>query len=162
METMEARPGSVEALFASEFPRLVRGLSVAYDTESAADAVQEAFIAADRRWRTVSTYDDPAGWVRRVALNRLANGRRNRRRRREILEAVRPVVPDDLTAELVDLRAAVADLPEKMRLAVCLHHLSGLPVDDVAEALGVSPGTVKSNLHDARTKLRAALEDSNA
>lgn len=156
-----AREGraDVEALFAAEYPRLVRGLAVAFDAEAAADAVQEAFIAADRRWRTVSGYDDPAGWVRRVAVNRLRNGRRNRRRRTEILQTVRPVAPDDLTADLVDLRAAVAALPEKMRLAVCLHHLAGLPVDEVADALGVSPGTVKSNLHDGRTKLRAALEE---
>ncbi len=157
MEGMGA--DTIEALFAAEYARLVRGLAVAYDAESASDAVQEAFIAADRRWKTVSSYDDPAAWIRRVALNRLQNGRRNRRRRSEILQAVRPVPADDLTAELVDLRAAVAALPEKMRLAVCLHHLSGLPVADVADVLGVSRGTVKSNLHDARSKLRVALED---
>lgn len=157
MEGMGA--DTIEALFAAEYARLVRGLAVAYDAESASDAVQEAFIAADRRWKTVSSYDDPAAWIRRVALNRLQNGRRNRRRRSEILQAVRPVPADDLTAEFVDLRAAVAALPEKMRLAVCLHHLSGLPVADVADVLGVSRGTVKSSLHDARSKLRVALED---
>lgn len=151
----------VEVLFAAEFPRLVRGLAVAFDSEAAADAVQEAFIAADRRWRKISAYDDPVGWIRRVAVNRLRNGRRNRLRRAEILGTVRTLPVEDLTAELVDLRAAVAALPEKMRLAVCLHHLSGLPVDEVAAVLEVSPGTVKSNLHDARIKLRAALEESH-
>lgn len=151
----------VEVLFAAEYPRPVRGLAVAFDSEAAADAVQEAFIAADRRWRKISTYDDPVGWIRRVAVNRLRNGRRNRLRRAEILGTVRPVPSEDLTPELVDLRAAVAELPEKMRLAVCLHHLSGLPIDEVAAVLDVSPGTVKSNLHDARNKLRAALEESH-
>lgn len=162
MEGVRDVPDTIEALFVAEYSRLVRGLAVAYDAESAADAVQEAFIAADRRWKRVSAYDDPAGWIRRVALNRLQNGRRNRRRRQEILGAVRPVPPDDLIAELVDLQAAVAALPERMRLAVCLHHLSGLPVAEVAALLAVSPGTVKSNLHDARSKLRAALEDLHA
>lgn len=148
-------------LFTTEYPRLVRGLAVAFDAEAAADAVQEAFIAADRRWRKISTYDDPVGWIRRVAVNRLRNGRRNRLRRAEILATVRPVTAEDLTAELIDLRSAVAALPEKMRLAVCLHHRSALTIDEVAAVLEVSPGTVKSNLHDARLKLRAALEESH-
>ena len=151
--------GDVGELFDREFPRLVRALGVAFDPESAADAVQEAFIEADRRWRRVSTYEDPAGWVRRVAVNRLLNGRRNHRRRAEILATVVPVAPDDLTDDLLDLRRAVDALPERMRLAVCLHHLAGLTVDEVAALLEVAPGTVKSNLHDARLKLRAQLED---
>lgn len=44
----------IDELFVQHFARLVRSLSVAFDAESAADAVQEAFIAADRRWSTVS------------------------------------------------------------------------------------------------------------
>ena len=54
----------------------------------------------------------------------------------------------------------MADLPERMRLAVCLHYLADLSVDDVADALGVASGTVKSNLHDARNRLRPALEET--
>jgi DNA-directed RNA polymerase specialized sigma24 family protein len=84
----------VEELFEREFAPLVRALGVAFaDPEAAADAVQEAFIEADRRWRRIGRYDDPAAWVRRVALNRLRNGRRDRRRRGEILAAIRPVAP---------------------------------------------------------------------
>lgn len=152
------RASSVEELFDHEFARLVRALGVAFDAESAADAVQEAFIAADKRWRRVSALDDPAGWVRRVALNRLRNGRRNRLRREEILAGVRPVADEDLTDALLDLRRAVAALPERMRLAVCLHYLAGLSVDEVAAAMDVSSGTVKSTLHDGRARLRVLLE----
>lgn len=152
--------GTVEELFVREYPRLVRALGAAFEPEAAADAVQDAFIEADRRWRTVSGYVDPAGWIRRVALNRLLTGRRNATRRAEILATVRPVEPDDLTDAQLDLRRAVADLPERMRLAVCLHYLADLSVDDVADALGVAPGTVKSNLHDARNRLRPVLEET--
>jgi RNA polymerase sigma-70 factor (ECF subfamily) len=147
----------VSALFDAEYGRLVRSLGVAFDVVDAADAVQEAFIQADRRWDEVSGYDDPIGWVRRVAVNRLLNGQRNRRRRSEILATLKPVRDADLTAELLDLRRAVADLPDRMRAAVCLHYLADLPVDEVAAALEVSPGTVKSNLHDARIRLRELL-----
>ena len=149
----------VSELFDAEYGRLVRSLGVAFDPVDAADAVQEAFIEADRRWAEVAQYEDAAGWVRRVAVNRLLNGRRNRRRRREILATIRPVADESLADELLDLRRAVAALPDRMRAAVCLHYLSDLSVDAVADALGVSPGTVKSNLHDARNRLRDALEE---
>jgi RNA polymerase sigma-70 factor (ECF subfamily) len=151
----------VEDLFEADYERLVRSLSVAFGEESAADAVQEAFIRADRSWDSVGSMEDPAGWVRRVALNRLLNGQRDRARRRAILETVRPVRESDLTAELLDLRRAVSQLPNRMRAALCLHYLAGYPVRDVATALGVSEGTVKSNLHDARRRLRTELEVSD-
>ncbi|MDQ3392028.1 MAG: sigma-70 family RNA polymerase sigma factor [Actinomycetota bacterium] len=158
-EVMETT-ATVDELFQLEYTRLVRSLAVAFDAESAADAVQEAFIAADERWIEVGVYDDPAAWVRRVAINRLLNDRRNRRRRAEILATIRVVEDDDLSAELLDLRRAVAALPEQMRLSVCLHYLADLSVDEVASTLAVSPGTVKSNLHDARTRLRSRLEEA--
>ncbi len=149
----------IEQLFDSEYERLVRSLGVAFDAESAADAVQEAFISADRDWSTVGSLDDPAGWVRRVAFNRLLNGRRDRSRREVILATVRPVPDADLTTELLDLRRAVASLPDRMRSALCLHYLAGLTVREVAGVLEVSDGTVKSNLHDARRRLRELLEE---
>ncbi len=152
--------GTVGELFDLEHARLVRALSVAFDdAEAAADAVQDAFLEADRRWRRVSTLDDPAGWVRRVAVNRLRNGRRNRLRRTEILATIRPVGRDDLTDALLDLRRALDALPERMRLVVCLHYLADLSVDEVATALDVAGGTVKSTLHDGRQRLRTLLEE---
>lgn len=157
---MDERP-RVEDLYRRQFAPLVRGLAVAYgDAEAAADAVQEAFLAADRRWSTVGDYENPTRWIRRVAVNRLRNGVRNRRRRSEILASVRHAPPDDLSAELLDLHAAVGGLPEKMRLTVCLHYLAGCSIDEVAETLGVAAGTVKSNLYDARRRLRLELEES--
>ena len=152
---------SVDEVFEADYERLVRSLAVAFDAESAADAVQEAFIRADHSWDSVGSMDDPAGWVRRVALNRLLNGKRDRARRIAILETVRPVRDVDLTAELLDLRNAIATLPKRMRAALCLHYLAGYPVRDIAEALAVSEGTVKSNLHDARRRLRTELEVSD-
>lgn len=147
----------VTDLFEREYERLVRSLGVAFGAEAAADAVQEAFIEADRNWDRVATLDHPAAWVRRVAINRLLNRRRNRARRREILATIRPVADVELTDDLLDLRRAIADLPDKMRAAVCLHYLADMSVDEVAAALEVGAGTVKSNLHDARRRLREQL-----
>ena len=146
-----------DELFRREFPRLVRALSVAEGPEEAADAVQEAFVEADRRWSAVGAMTDPAGWVRRVAVNRLSNVGRYRRRRTAILAAVRPPDPAALGEADLDLLAAIRALPRAQRLAVCLHDIAGLPVAEVAESLGVATGTVKSNLHDARASLRNRL-----
>jgi RNA polymerase sigma-70 factor (ECF subfamily) len=161
MEPVRDQPtttSSIDALFRIEFPRLVRSLSLVDGPEAAADAVQEAFIAADRRWRRVGSLEDPAGWVRRVALNRLLNGRRNRGRRSEILASVHPVTEAELGPLDLDLLGAIRSLPRQQCLVVCLHHLGGISVNEIAADLGIAPGTVKSHLHDARLSLRHTLE----
>jgi hypothetical protein len=64
-------------LFRALYDRLVRSLTVACgDREQAADAVQEAFVKAHVRWRRIGRYDDPIGWVRRVAINQLRDDHR--------------------------------------------------------------------------------------
>lgn len=66
-----------EDVFRNEYDRLVRALTIiAGDRETAADAVQESFIRLVRCWDRVSTYEDPAGWVRRVALNQIRDHHR--------------------------------------------------------------------------------------
>lgn len=168
----------IEALFRAHYAPLVRGLAVAAGSvDAAADAAQDAFVQLHRHWRKVSRYEEPAAWLRRVAVNRVADQQRGRQRRDAAVERLavelagrdRAVVgarreggggpPLD---QLVDLLAAVAALPPRQRLAVGLHHLGGLPVAEVAAALDVSEGTVKSQLHDARQNLRTALEVRHA
>jgi RNA polymerase sigma-70 factor (ECF subfamily) len=151
-----------DRLFRAEYPRLVRALTLASgDAELAADAVQDAFLQAHRHWRRVRGYSDPAAWLRRVAVNRLANGRRGARRLQGYLaRAPRadPVAPTDVAA-LVDLRAAVAGLSRQQRLVVALHYLLDLPVAEVARTMEVAPGTVRSHLHAARQSLAGVLGD---
>jgi RNA polymerase sigma-70 factor, ECF subfamily len=75
-----------EAFFAAAYPRLVRQLfAVVGDVGEAEDVVQEAFARAALRWQRIGAYDDPEGWVRRVALNR---ARSNLRRSRRALAAL--------------------------------------------------------------------------
>jgi RNA polymerase sigma-70 factor (ECF subfamily) len=150
--------GSFDEVYAAEYPRLVQALSVAEAAADAEDAVQDAFVAAQRRWSYVSSLDDPAGWVRRVALNRLSNGRRNRHRRAAILARARPPDPATLDPLDLDLLEAIRALPPRQRRSLCLHHLAGYTVAEIALMLGVAEGTVKSNLHDARSALRRLME----
>jgi len=62
----------LEMLFRTHYARLVRALTlVSGSRELAADAVQEAFVKAHLHWWRIKRYDDPLGWVRAVAINRL-------------------------------------------------------------------------------------------
>lgn len=154
---------SVASLFASDYARLVRHLSVvAQSREAAAEAVQEAFVQAHLHWDRVGGYDDPVGWVRRVAINRIRNHHRGVARARAALRRLAsdtPVVAPEPVVDRVEVARALALLSAKQRLAVVLHHLEGLPVADTAREMGVSPGTVKAHLHRARAALRPLLED---
>ena len=90
---------------------LVRALAVAAGHEEAADAVQDAFVEAHRHWGRVSNYEKPDAWVRRVALNRLTDGHRQRVRLRRT--AARIGVSDEPQLEVadLDLLRAVRALP---------------------------------------------------
>jgi RNA polymerase sigma-70 factor, ECF subfamily len=149
----------LEQVYREEYRRLVRALAVAAgDADAAGEVVQDAFVQAARHWSRISRYEDPAGWIRMVAVRRLADRRRGHRRRSAALprlagpESVDDPVPD------VDLARAVAALPDGQRLVICLHHLADLPIDAVAQALGIAPGTVKSQLSDARRALARSVE----
>jgi RNA polymerase sigma-70 factor (ECF subfamily) len=161
------REQQVEALFRAQYAPLVRGLALAAGSpEAAADAVQDAFVQLHRHWRKISSYDEPVAWLRRVAVNRVQDQRRGLRRRDAAVGRLRVIsaaaaASPDLDA-IADLRAAVDELPRGQRLVIGLHHLSGLPVAEVADALEISEGTVKSQLHDARNNLRSALEVRHA
>ena len=82
----DAASADFDDLFRAHYDRLVRTLTVACgDREQAADAVQEAFVKAHVRWRRIGRYDDPVGWVRRVAINQLRDEHRRTGRKRRAL-----------------------------------------------------------------------------
>jgi RNA polymerase sigma-70 factor (ECF subfamily) len=147
--------GGLGALFERDYVGLVRALTVAYgDRDVAADAVMEAFVRAWERWGRIRSYDDPAGWIRRVALNQAASEQRNRARRRVASTrwAGQPVVQADPMRD-DQLIEAVRHLPLRQREAVGLFYLADLSVRDVASAMGLSEGAVKAHLHHARGRL---------
>jgi RNA polymerase sigma-70 factor, ECF subfamily len=149
-----------EALFTAHYDRLVRALSViAGDAESAADAVQEAFVRAHLRWRRISGYDDPIGWIRRVAINQLRDGhRRQERKNRALLRLAGREQHVVAATEIDEFDRLLAELPKQQRAATALFYVDGLSVAEIATALSISEGSVKSHLHDARRRLRPVLE----
>ena len=147
--------------YASTAPVLVRQVhALTGDLAEAQDCVQEAYARAWQRWSTISRYDAPAAWVRMVAC-RLAISRFRRRRvgvgllRRQGLP---PDVPE-VDESRVALVAALRQIPDVQRLAIVLHHLAGLSVQEVAHETEVPVGTVKARLSRGRATLAVLLAD---
>ena len=155
----------LEVLYRAQYAGLVRAVTIAVaDQHAAEELVQEVFVQALRHWRKVGAYDEPAAWLRRVAAGRAANHRRDRARRSEVVTRLRSLPVDDAGAADVgptgvdaDLLVALFDLPERQRVTVALYYLLDQPTAAVAETLGVTEGTVRSQLHAARQQLNRAL-----
>lgn len=152
----------LESLFRAHHGRLVRALTVACgDEQRAADAVQHAFVKAHLRWRSIMYYDDPVGWIRRVAINRLRDEHRSDVRKRRTVERL-AAQPESVVAAPShdDVARLLADLPRQQRLTLALFYIEDLSVNEVAAALDISAGAVKFHLHAGRNALRSSLDRS--
>lgn len=152
----------LETMFRAHYGRLVRALTlVAGSQEAAADAVQEAFVKAHLHWRRVQRYDDPVGWIRRVAINKLRDESRRQGRKDRAVERLQGEVRDDGVqwSDGADAAALLAELPRQQRLAIALFYVEGLSVAEVAETLGLSDGAVRFHLHQGRARLRGLVGD---
>ena len=156
-----AAPLDFDDTFRRWYGPMVRALAVAAgDREIAADCVQDAFARAYVRWRRVSRLDDPPGWIRHVALNRLRDHWRKSARGSQALRRLQSEASlvAAAPAEPSELAALLQRLPEQQRMAVALFYVDDLSVNEIAHAMGLSGGAVKYHLHAARTTLRAGLE----
>jgi RNA polymerase sigma-70 factor (sigma-E family) len=158
-----------DTFYRSEKPRVVAVVSsLTGDRAAAEDIVQEAFATAMRRWATVSGYERPGDWVKRVAVNRAIS--RFRRRQSETRALTRFAGNDDETTvsnerepwEDDPLWAAVRKLPRRQAQAVVLVYVDDLSLDRVAEILECSVGSVKTHLHRARQRLAVELGNPSA
>jgi RNA polymerase sigma-70 factor, ECF subfamily len=122
------------------------------DREAARDATQEAFAVALARRRQFRGEGSLEGWVWKIAL-RLAAGRS--RTRRQPAERLDPVMPE---LELDPALAAIRSLAPRRRLFVFLRYFGDLSYGEIAQACGVSRGTVAAALAQARAELAAVLE----
>src|SRR6185436_20466957 len=108
-----------DATFRAHYWPMVRALTVACgDQEVAADAVQDGFTRAYVRWRRIARYDDPAGWIRHVALNRIRDHHRRDTRKRTAVARLTSEVETTVPAPEVpgDVDALLAQLPQQQRI----------------------------------------------
>jgi len=154
-------PADFDDTFRRWWAPMVRSLTVACgDAEVAADCLQDAFTRAYTRWRRVSRLDDPPGWIRHVAVNRLRDHFRKSASGRTAVERLdaQTVATTPEPAPPSDLATLLAQLPPQQRIAAALFYVDDLDVQQVADAMGLSTGAVKYHLHAARQTLRRALE----
>ena len=133
------------------------------------DSVQETFLRALEKIQSFNTKRPFAPWLYQVARNVARNRWKYLKKRRhedlselERLPAEREEDDPATHAELSELRqdvaAAIDSLPERQRTAFRLHDVEGFKATEIAEMLGVSDGTVRSNVHHARSVLRKRLD----
>ena len=150
------------------------------DAEEASDLTQETFLSALKAIRTFRGESELKTWLFRIALNHSRNRFRwwKRRKRSETVSLDRPV--GDGTATVSDMIAdegespeqvvlrlerqerltvALNGLPEIFREAIVLCDIEGFGYEEIARALGINIGTVKSRLARGREQLRKRLSD---
>ena len=154
-------------------PRLYRvALGYLRDADEAMEAVQEAFVKA---YRSAARWDRSAQvvpWLTRIVINEAIDRYRRVRRRRTVEEPLaegedhdgrwasgapspeRKVLGRELRAHI---DTAVGSLPDRQRAIFVLRHYEGMELAEIAGALGMRLGTVKSGLHRAVYRLRELL-----
>lgn len=154
------------ALFDAHADRVFRHAArILSQREDAKDAVVLAFHELWRKRRSVRLVDgSPLPWLLATTTRKALNLERSARRQRALLgriPAAEPVAPavDDGDSPVVN---AVRRLPSSQRDVVVLSVLEGYRHDEVATALGISVGTVKSRLSRAKAALRGTLTQTEA
>ena len=138
---------------------LRRALAQALGSVSLADeAIDEAMTRAAAIWDQIGVYESPQGWVYRVGLN-WARGI-FRKRRREVLTEIFADTAQESRVPDLDLLRAVGQLPIRQRSIVVARYYLDWSTTEVAAALDVPEGTVKSRLSRALARLAKDLGES--
>jgi RNA polymerase sigma-70 factor (sigma-E family) len=153
----------VTEIYAAHYNRLVRlALLLVHDVQTAEEVVQDAFEAMHKAWRRLREEDKALAYLRQTVVNRSRSVLRHRKV--VDLHPPRPAL-DEPSAEHAALalieRSAVAaalrHLPERQREAIVLRYYADLSEADIARAMGISRGAVKSHTARAIASLKSVL-----
>ena len=148
-------PRDFESFYRAHRDRIARALALTLgDVHNGAEAADEAMTRAFQRWRKVSGYHNPEGWVYKVGLNWARSGLR--KRSREVLtvyleHSYEQPLPDP------SLDAALADLSVEHRSVVVCRYLLDWSVEQTSAALALPEGTIKSRLSRALERLETGV-----
>ena len=129
------------------------------DRELASDSLQDAFIAAFRRADSFRGDSAVTTWLHRIVVNASLDRLRRRKPTAPLPEYVLADKHDAhaSTEVRIDVRNALAELPEGQRMALVLIDMQGLSVAEAAEILEVAEGTIKSRCARGRTAMAELL-----
>jgi RNA polymerase sigma-70 factor (sigma-E family) len=155
---------AVTELYGAHYRTLVRiAAFLLHDVGEAEEVVQDAFVAMHGSWRRLKDPDKALAYLRQSVVNRS----RSALRHRKVVESHAPKpMPDAASAEhgaLMALdRSAVVEalraLPPRQREALVLRYYADLSEAQIADAMGISPGAVKSHASRGMAALRQTLE----
>ena len=155
-DQLTATEAGFEVFYATWREPLRRAIALTTgDVMASGEAVDEAMTRALVRWDRISSYDKPEGWVYRVALN-WSKGL-FRKRNRELLTAIDVEGPRSDSLPDLDLIEAVERLSLPHRAVVVGRFYLDWSTAEVAAALDVAEGTVKSRLSRALEQLASDL-----
>jgi RNA polymerase sigma-70 factor (ECF subfamily) len=152
-------------LYDQEFTAVYRAIrAVVLDSAAAEDLAQETFVRAYRARQRYTPTAPPGAWLRRIGVN-LAISHLRRQKLARFLPARLYVAPDRRDYDRAEARdvveKALAALSPKLRAAVVLHYYEGLTREEIAEVLGVPPGTVASRIAKAVAIMRKTMGTAN-
>lgn len=145
-------------------PRLTRhAMRLTQNAEAANEAAQEAWLGIVRG---IYRLDDPAcfrRWAYRIVARKCADWIRRRQKDRQTTQELcsdppAPSRENALQDKQERLRLALQELPSQDRALLAMHYTEAMPLTEIADALGLPLGTVKSRLYHARQRLKAAIE----
>ena len=138
--------------------KLMYRVSMSYlgNSEDAADAVQETLAKAWEKRRILVRPEQFKPWVMRILANQCKDVLRKRRRR-----SFYPLEENTATVEMPapqpPVMEAIRALKPEWRIVMVLHYVDGYSVQEIASALGVPQGTVKTRMRSARKRLKQTL-----
>ena len=133
------------------------------DDQEAEDILQESFINAFQYLHSFQGVSTFGAWLKRIVINKSLNALQKRRIEFEDMESAADEAFEEAEVEFTDtreierLRKAIDDLPDGYRVILSLYLLEGYDHLEIAEILGISVGTSKSQYNRAKKKLREML-----
>jgi RNA polymerase sigma-70 factor (sigma-E family) len=156
------RDERIRALFEDHYAGLCRlAYLIVGDAAQAEELVMDAFVRTFVGWRRIRDLERADRYLRRAVVNLSRSKNRRRHTEERSGSEDQPTMTFSLGTDPEDARVvwnAVPALPHRQRAAVVLRYYEDLPEADIADALGCSVGTVKSQLSKARATLARSLE----
>ncbi len=160
MARAKSLTGELETVYRLRYRRFLRiATAIVGDEASGHDAVQDGFAQALREQESYRGEGPLEAWVWRLVVNAALAAHRRAAARREGFAAVEVSSTNGYVSDESGVRAWLAALPERQRLAVYLRYYADLDYRAIAVALGVEVGTVSATLSSAHQALRRSLEE---